>query len=253
MKIMVCVKWIGALGDDVEFIEDERRVDPDYLDYSLNEWDAYAVEEALKLRDAIGGEIIAVTVGGEDAERALVQCLAMGVDRAVRVASDGASLDSLTVGRLLAAAIRPEKPDLVLCGAQSSDAAHGATGSALAAFLGFPCATVVTKIEHNRAAGTAIVERELEGGVVDVVKIGLPAVLTIQTGLNKPRYVTLRAVQQAQKLAIEVIDAGDDVSGAPGYHIRRMYVPSGARAELIAGDARAVAARVAGLIREATA
>src|ERR1700734_3008822 len=130
MKTIVCVKWTGALGDDVEFTDDQRGVDPDYLDFALNEWDACATEEALRMRDAAdGGEVIVVTVGGEDSEKALVRCLAMGADRAVRVASDDVTLvDPIRLGQLLAAAMQGEQADLVLCGAQSSDAAQGATG-----------------------------------------------------------------------------------------------------------------------------
>ena len=118
MRIAVCVKRVGMLGDDVEFTDDGRDVDPDYLDFALNEWDRYAVEEALRLRDAHGGEVVVVSVGDEETETELRECLAMGADRAVRVWGDeleGAH-DPFVLARALAAGI--ESPDLVFCGAQ---------------------------------------------------------------------------------------------------------------------------------------
>jgi electron transfer flavoprotein beta subunit len=255
MKTIVCVKWTGALGDDVEFTDDQRGVDPDYLDFALNEWDACAIEEALRMRDAAdGGEVIVVTVGGEDSEKALVRCLAMGADRAVRVASDDVTLvDPIRLGQLLAAAMQGEQADLVLCGAQSSDAAQGATGSAVAAFLGFPCVAVVTKVEYDGSVGKARVHRELGGGVVEVVDVRTPAVLTIQTGINEPRYVTLRAIQQASQAEIRVIDAETVPLRETGYQVRRMFVPPKAQAELIVGSSEAIAQRITKLIQEARA
>jgi electron transfer flavoprotein beta subunit len=197
--------------------------------------------------------VVAITVGSEDAERALVHCLAMGADRAVRVALDGHdALDPLQVGQLLAAAVQPEQPNLVLCGAQSSDAAHGATGAVLAAVLGLPCATIVKKVEFDATAGVALVQRELEGGVIETAEIESPAVLTIQTGINEPRYVTLRAVNQARRTEIPVIPGETARPEAVGFRIRRMYVPARGRAEMIRGNPRAIAERVAELIREAT-
>jgi electron transfer flavoprotein beta subunit len=254
MRLAVCVKRVGAVGDDVEFNDSGRSVAMDYLDYALNEWDAAATEEALQLRDAAGGgEVVVVTVGDKDAEKALVQCLAMGADRAVRVASDDPDLiDPFSIAQLLAVAVQPEQPDLVLCGAQSSDAGQGATGCALAAYLDLPLATLVTKVERG-STSPIVVHRELEGGVVDVVEIQAPAVLTIQTGINEPRYVTVRAVQQAQRLAVQVIDADAAMADGPSYRVRRMYEPPKAAAQMIGGDASAIAARITTIVREALA
>ena len=253
MKIVVCVKWVGSIGDDVEFSATERSVDPDYLDFVLNQWDACATEEALRLREAAGGgEVVAVTVGGAESEKALVHCLAMGVDRVLRVKlRDDELTDPFTVGRCLALVIAPEQPDLVLCGAQSSDAAQGATGAVTAAFLDLPCATVVTHIECV-APRSLTVKRELEGGITDIVDIDGPAVLTIQTGINEPRYVTLRAIQQAQRNPIALMK-DVDATAAASYRVRRMYAPVKPRAEMIGGGAAAVAARITELVREATA
>jgi electron transfer flavoprotein beta subunit len=249
LKIVVCVKQVGALGDEVEFTDDERDVDPDYLDYALNEWDSYATEEALRLRDAAGdGEVVAVTVGDEDAEDAMRRALAMGADRGVRIWSDElAGADPITVARALADVVRSESPDLVLTGVQSSDAVQAATGTALAELLDLPRVAVVTKVEVGD--GTATVHRELEGGLVDVVEVDTPAVLTIQTGINEPRYATLRAIKQAEQKEIEVREPGD--LGTPSSRVRRMFVPpKGEGAEMLDGDASAVAQRIKEIVEE---
>jgi electron transfer flavoprotein beta subunit len=249
MKIVVCVKQVAVLGDEVEFTDDERDVDPDFFDFALNEWDSYATEEALRLREAAGdGEVVVVTVGDEEAEDAMRRALAMGADRGVRVWSDElAGADPITVARALAEAVREEAADLVLCGVQSSDAVQAATGAALAELLGLPRVAVVTKVELG--SGTATVHRELEGGLLDVLEVDVPCLLTIQTGINEPRYATLRAIKQADQKEIAVREPGD--LGPPAARVRRMYVPAkGEGAELLDGDAAAVAQRIKELVEE---
>jgi electron transfer flavoprotein beta subunit len=249
MKVVVCVKQVGSLGDEVEFTDDERDVDPDYLDYALNEWDSFATEEALRLREAAGdGEVVVLTVGDEDAEDAMRRALAMGADRGTRIWSDDlAGADPITIARALAEVVRAESPDLVLCGVQSSDAVQAATGAALAELLDLPRVAVVTKLELGD--GSATVHRELEGGLVDVVEVDTPALLTIQTGINEPRYATLRAIKQAEQKEIEVREPGD--LGTPAARVRRMFVPpKGEGAEMLDGDAAAIAARIKELVAE---
>ena len=137
MKTVVCVKQVAVLGDEVEFTDDERDVDPDYLERSLNEWDVSAVEEALRIKESLGdGEVVVVTVGDDESEEALRRCLAMGADRAIRVAAEGIDdADPLTVARGLAAVAKREEPDLVLTGVQSSDSVQASTGVMLAELL----------------------------------------------------------------------------------------------------------------------
>src|SRR4029453_17731438 len=118
MKVVVCVKQVAALGDEVEFTEDERDVDPDFLDYAVNEWDTYATEEALKLTEGSGGEVVVVSVGPEDVEECMRRCLAMGADRGIRVEAER-SLDPVQIARALAEVVRAENPDLVFTGVQS--------------------------------------------------------------------------------------------------------------------------------------
>ena len=234
MKIVVCVKQVAVLGDEVEFTGDARDVDPDYLDFALNEWDSYATEEALQIRERLGGdgdEVVVVSVGDEEVEDAMRRCLAMGADRAIRV--DYASpADPITVARLLAPVVQRESPDLVFCGVQSSDGVQATTGTALAELLDLPRVAVVTRIEWDPSAGRATVQRELEGGLVDVTEVDTPALLTIQTGINQPRYANLRAIKQAEQKEIEVVPPAEP--GEPAYRVRRMFAPpKGEGAEML--------------------
>jgi electron transfer flavoprotein beta subunit len=249
MKVAVCVKQIGALGDEVEFTDDERDVDPDYLDFALNEWDSYATEEALRLVEAAGeGEVVVVSVGDDDAEDAMRRALAMGAGRGIRIwAAELSGADPITVARALAEVVREESPDLVLCGVQSSDSVQAATGAALAELLGLPRVAVVTRLELSD--GKATVHRELEGGLVDVTEVDTPCLLTIQTGINEPRYATLRAIKQAEQKEIDVREPGE--LGEPAYRVRRMYVPpKGEGAEMLDGSPADVAQRIKEIVEE---
>jgi electron transfer flavoprotein beta subunit len=247
VKVVVCVKQVAVLGDEVEFTEDERDVDPDYLDFALNEWDTYATEEALRLVEAAGsGEVVVVSVGDEETEDCMRRCLAMGADRGIRVEAEG-RLDPIQVARALAEVVEAESPDLIFAGVQSSDSVQAATGGALAGLLGLPSVAVVTKIELGDGKATA--HRELEGGLVDVVEVDTPALLTIQTGINEPRYATLRAIKQAEEKEIDVRQASE--LGEPGYRVRKMFVPpKGEGAEMLDGGAAEVAQRIREIVQE---
>jgi electron transfer flavoprotein beta subunit len=247
VKVVVCVKQVAVLGDEVEFTDDERDVDPDYLDYALNEWDTYATEEALRLSEAAGdGEVVVVSVGPEDAEEAMRRCLAMGAHRGIRVDTDD-RLDPIQVAGALAEVVRAESPDLVFAGVQSADSVQAATGTALAELLDLPRVAVVTKIELGD--GKATVNRELEGGLLDVVEVDTPALFTIQTGINEPRYATLRAIKQAEEKEIDVRQPGD--LGEPAYRVKKMFVPpKGEGAELLNGTAADVAQKIKEIVEE---
>jgi electron transfer flavoprotein beta subunit len=250
MKIVVAVKQVAQLGDEVEFAEDEQDVDPDFLDFALNEWDSFATEEALQLRERAGGdgEVVVVSVGDEDAEDAMRRALAMGADRAIRIwGAELRGADPIRVARALADVAREESPDLVLCGVQSSDSVQAATGTALAELLGLPRVAVVTKVALGE--GVATVNRELEGGLVDVVEVETPCLLTIQTGINEPRYATLRAIKQAEQKEIDVREPGD--LGEPAYRVRRMFVPpKGEGAEMLDGSPAEIAQRIKEIVEE---
>src|SRR2546423_2224195 len=252
MKVVVCVKQVRVLGDEVGFTADGRDVDPDYLDQALNEGDACATEEALRLRERLGrGEVVAITAGPPTPEVALRRCLAMGVDRAVRVDSD--ALDPISLARALAEAVRRESPDLVLCGVQSSDSVQGATGTALAELLGLPRVAVVTRIEWG-GSGPVTMHRGLEGGLIDIVEVDTPALLTVQTGINQPRYATLRAIKQAEQKEIAVVAAGngsDPTHGVCAYRVRRMFVPpKGEGAQMLQGGPAEIARQIVDIVRE---
>jgi electron transfer flavoprotein beta subunit len=256
MKIVVPVKQVAALDDEFELLDDGSGVDPDGLEWELNEWDTFSLEAALQIRDAAGGEVIAISVGDEEAEEGLLSALAKGADRGVRIWEDGLEdLDALAVARVLGAAVSREAPDLILCGVQSSDAVNSATGIALAGVLGLPHVAVVKAISLD--GGSLTVERELEGGLVEVIRIELPALLTIQTGINEPRYATLRAIKQAREKPLVVespADLGlsaDDVAAAAGSRRRRLAPPDrGEGAEMLNGSTAAVAARIASIVEE---
>ncbi len=261
MKIVVPVKQVAALDDEFELLDDGSGVDPDFVELELNEWDAFSLEAALALREQAGGdgdEVIVVTVGAEESEEALLSCLAKGADRAVRVWSEEChDADPLAVARVLAAAVGRESPELVLCGVQSSDAVNGATGVALAGLLDLPHVAVVKHLEYAAAESTATVKRELEGGLVEILRVHTPALLTIQTGINEPRYATLRAIKQAREKPLEVttpeqlgVDA-QALNEIAGSRRRRLREPDrGAGAEMLQGSPAEIAGRIVELVRE---
>jgi electron transfer flavoprotein beta subunit len=256
VKIVVPVKQVAALDDEFELLDDGG-VDPDFVEWELNEWDTFSLEAAQQIGEAAGdAEIVVVSVGDEEAEEGLLACLAKGADRGVRVWDDALEgADALAVARVLAAAVEREGPDLVLCGVQSSDAVNGATGVALAAHLDLPHVAVVKGLEVGD--GTVTVDRELEGGLVEVLRVRLPALLTIQTGINEPRYATLRAIKQARDKPLDVIGLGDlgldddAVAAAAGGRVRRLgHHEKGEGAEMLSGSPDEIAARIAEIVRE---
>lgn len=250
-RILVAVKHAAVLGDDYAFTEDGRDVQPGYLGYVLNEWDDAALEEALLTVERIGaGEVVAVTIGPEQAEESLRKVLAKGAHRAVRVWHDSlVGADPVTVARALAGVARQEQPDLIFAGVQSSDSAHGATGMALARILGLPHAAVAVELEWDGAA-TLAVTRELEGGVRHRFGLASPAVVTIQTGINKPRYATMRMIKQAKAKPLVVLDGAAVGRDYDGYVVRRAVAPPKGRAQMIQGSGAEVAAAIAKIIRE---
>ncbi len=251
-RLLVAVKRVGELNADFTLAEGARALADEHFEYALNEWDDAALEEALLLSERIGaGEVVAVTVGPADADDILRRALAKGAHRAVRVWDESLrDADPVTIARALAGIAEQEQPDLILAGAQSADLAHGATGSVLARILGVPHAAVVLDIEW---AGdeTMTVTRELEGGMRHRFVLPAPALLTIQTGGNTPRYATMRMIKQAKKKTIAVVDGAAVGLDQAGAVVRRLYEPpKTGRAAMIEGDAAAVAKAIAGIIRE---
>ena len=260
MKILVAVKQVAALDEDFAIRDDGRDVEADFFIRDLNEWDDFSLEEAVKIKEAAGGavEVIVVSIGPQEVDESLRKCLAKGADRAIRVwdaAIEGS--DSIAIARILAAVAKREAPQMVFAGVQSSDQAFASTGIAAAAFLDWPHAAVVSSLSYSPGAKSAVFRRELEGGLLHEVELQCPAVLTIQLGINTPRYASLRSIKQAAAKPIEVLSLADvalqsaEVGEAgSSSRVRRMYIPDKGRAQLIEGDAAQQAARLAEIIRE---
>jgi electron transfer flavoprotein beta subunit len=259
MKILVPIKQVSALDEDFAVRADGRDVEEEFFIRDLNEWDDFSLETAMLIKEAATDvEVVAVTVGPEEADESLRKCLAKGADRALRVGDEAAQGgDSIATARILAAVARRESAGLVLAGVQSSDQSFAATGIAIAGFLGWPHAAVVSALEYNAGAARAVIRRELEGGVLQECEIECPAVLTIQLGIATPRYASLRAIKQAAAKPIETLSLADlklapaEVGEAgSASRVRRMYIPEKGQAQLIEGSAAEQAGRLAALIRE---
>jgi electron transfer flavoprotein beta subunit len=213
MKIAVCIKqvptreWQPRLRDDKSWIRDED------VSYEMNEPDAYALEEALRLREAHGGEVVVCSAGPTRVQQVLREALARGADRALHVEDDALGSADASVGAgALAGAMADERFDLVLTGLQSDDQGHGQTGVVLAERLGIPHSTIIMEIQVQTAEGDAAggparvrVKRELEGGWFQWLSMPLPALLTIQSGINQLRYATLRGIMAAKKKDIRKV------------------------------------------------
>ncbi len=258
MKVLVTVKEVATVEDEFEI--DGTAIDERFLGADLNEWDDYAIEAAVQLQeDGIADEVVTVTIGPEDAEQTIRQALAKGADRAIRVWDDAlADVDLLDVGaktELLQAVVEDEDPDLVLTGVQSGDDSFGATGVSLADAIDTQWAAVVNDLEVDPDAGTASVHRELEGGVEELTEIDLPAVLTIQTGINEPRYASLRGIRQAQRKPLDhqtLADLGVDDGAVDGdLELTDMYEPeTETDVTVFEGSAEETAGDLADLLRE---
>jgi electron transfer flavoprotein beta subunit len=256
MKILVPVKVVASLDEDFA-LGDDGVVAPDALDWQLNEWDSFSLEAALQLNEGEEGEIVAVTVGDERVQRGLLSCLAKGADRAIRIWDESlAGADALAIASVLAAVAREEQPELILCGVQSSDAVESATGVALAGLLDFAHVAVVTGIE--REGDRLTVQRELEGGTVELLGVSLPCLLTVQTGINEPRYASLRAIKQASTKPMRVAGLGElgldtaAMSAHAGSRTLRLKEPTkGAGATVLEGDPAEIATRIAEIVQTA--
>ncbi len=250
LRILVTVKHAASLGDEYEFTSDGLDIRGEYLEHDLNEWDDAALEQALLLIEAIGGgEVVAVSIGPEAAEKSLRKVLAKGADRAVRIWDERLSnADPVTIARAVAGVARAEEPDLILSGTQSSDHAHGSTGTALARILGVPHGSVIASVEWDGKSDMTLT-RELEGGTRHVLTMPAPAVLAIQTGTNTPRYATMRMIKQAKKKPLEVLDGASLIDGG-GYRVRKMYTPVQEKAQMLEGTAEEVAEQIATIIRD---
>jgi electron transfer flavoprotein beta subunit len=225
VKIVVCIKQVPARDSVLRLNSSATWIQDTDLSYEINEPDAYALEEALQLKEKQGGEVVVLCAGPARAGQTIREALAKGADRAVHIEDeDLGRFDPLGLARLLAAALQAEKPDLVLTGLQSDDLGYGQTGVILAEVLGLPHATIIMQVEKQN--GGIRVKRELEDGWFQHVEIPLPALLTIQSGINKLRYATLMGIKKAKSKEVKRLAAAD-LGVTPQATIRfdRVYLP----------------------------
>ena len=258
MDIIVCVKQVPEIGEaEISIDESGKDINRKDLATDINEWDNYALEEGLLLKEKQGGTLTVVTVGPESTEETLRACLAKGADRAIRLDDDRfRGSDAYTIAKILHRAIQLMKFDLILTGAQASDDSYAQVGVALAQLLGIPHAALVKKLkvenEHIR------VFRELEGGMQEVLELALPAAITIQTGINEPRYASILGIRKAMGKQIQVQNADDlglrkEEVGEEGSYtkLERLFLPpTGKRAHILEGTVEEIAEQLGEILKD---
>ena len=250
MKIVVCVKQVVTRDWPLRVDEAAHWVRDRDASFEMNEPDAYALEAALRLKEQHGGEVVVCSAGPPRVTQVLREALARGADRAIHVESDTlATADTLTVGTVLADALRPEAPDLVLTGLQSDDQGFGQTGVVVAELLGISHSTIIMEVEVS-GEGALRVKRELEGGWFQWVVLPMPSLLTIQSGINQLRYATLKGIMAAKKKEIRKVEPAAATGGSRQV-IADLYVPEkGKETRFIEGSATEAAQELARVLRE---
>ena len=239
MKIAVCIKQVPTRDWQPRLNEAKTWVRDADASYEMNEPDAYALEEGLRLKESHGGEVVVCSAGPARVSQVIREALARGADRAIHVEDDGlAAADAFAVSGALAAAMRDEQFDLVLTGLQSDDQGFAQIGVVLAERLGMPHATIIMEVKVED--GTLRVKRELEGGWFQWVAMPLPAVLTIQSGINQLRYATLKGIMAAKKKEIRKVAA---TAHASRQRIVSLYVPQKTKQTQMIGGSAAEAAK----------
>ncbi len=248
MKILVCLKQVPSRDAILRVNNASTWIEEADIGYEVNEPDVYALEEGLRLKEKLGGEVVVCTLGPARAGQAIKEALAKGADRALHLEDAAFSnLDAHATAKALAAAIRKENPDLVLTGLQSDDFGFAQTGVILAENLGLPHSTIVMEIQTE--GDHLKVKRELEGGWFQWIEMPLPAALTIQSGINKPRYATLKGIMSAKNKPLQKLTAQDlglDAEALkPRQIISRIYIPAKtAQTEFIEGNPKEIAERL---------
>jgi electron transfer flavoprotein beta subunit len=258
MKIAVCIKqvptreWQPRLNDQKTWIREQD------VSYEMNEPDAYALEESLRLREKHGGEVVVCSAGPARVQTVIREALARGADRAIHVEHDSlGTADAFVIADALAAAMKDEQFDLVLTGLQSDDQGHGQTGVILAERLGIPSSTIIMEVQVEngtaRASGgpraSVRVKRELEGGWFQWIAMPLPALLTIQSGINQLRYATLKGIMAAKKKEIRKASMPDGLQ--PSQQIVSLAVPTRSKqTQMITGSPAEAAKELVRRLRE---
>src|SRR6202163_4836395 len=240
---MVCIKQVPA--KDAPLAIAGNWIKESDIGFEMNEPDSYAREEALRLKEKHGGEVVAISMGPERCKQTIKEALAKGADRGIHIVdSEFFKLDPLGSARSLAAAIQRENFDLILTGLQSDDQGFGQTGVLLAELLDRPHATIIMQIDITDSRMK--VKRELEAGWFQWVELPLPAVLTIQSGINKVRYATLKGIMAAKKKEIATISRESlGITHEPTQRIERIYVPTKTKkTEFLTGTPKEAAAKL---------
>ena len=243
MNIIVCIKQVPA--KDAPLAIAGNWIKESDIGFEMNEPDSYALEEALRLKEKHGGEVVALSFGPERVKQTIKEALAKGADRGIHIADDNfAQLDPLGTATVLAAAIGKEKFDLLLTGLQSDDHGFGQTGVLLAALLNLAHATIIMQIDVQD--GKMKLKRELEAGWFQWIECPLPAVLSIQSGINKVRYATLKGIMAAKKKEIATVTRQSlGVVIAPTQKIEKIYVPTKTKkTEFLTGTPKEMAAKL---------
>lgn len=257
MDILVCVKHVPETAEaEIKISPNGKTIEKSGLVFDINEWDDYALEEAVRIKEKLGGTVTVITVGSEDSDSTLRKCLARGADKAIRVTDpklEGS--DSYAIAKTLHKVVKTLPFNIILTGALADDGGYTSTGPMLAELLEIPHATMIKKVELS--VDTAKVNRELEGGLEEVVDVKLPAVLTIQTGINEPRYVSIMGIRKAMQKEIKAfslaeIGLNESEAGELGSWIRidKMYVPPAEKqANFLKGTPDEVAAKIAEILK----
>ena len=250
MKILVCMKQVPQKDAPLKLNESGTWIRED-VSYEVNEPDAYALEEALRQKEKHGGEVVVITAGPVRAQQVLREALAKGADRAIHLEDPAfVTLDAANIARAFAAAIKDEKFDMVFTGLQSDDFGFAQTGVILAELLNWPHATIIMQIEKSEAG--IKVKRELEAGYFQYVEMPLPAVLTIQSGINKLRYATLIGIKQAKNKPLRKVTMAEVQSSlSPNLKkVEKLYVPlKTKKTEMLEGPAAEVARKLVDKLR----
>ncbi len=256
MKTFVCIKYVPDTSEaEVKVNSEGTAVESSRFSFDINDADNYAVEEAVQIQEKNEGAVTVLSIGPKESEVMIRMAMAKGCDDAVRIEDARiAAFDPLMVAKVLAGAIKGQEFDLVLTGCMAADDGQMATGVALAEELGVPHAAMVKKVEI--LDGKVKVHRELEGGLMEVVEVTLPAVLTIQTGINEPRYAPIRGIRAAQKKELKVVNldelgvaAGEVDADASKIVLEKLYIPEVvSSAEFIEGEPDEKAEKLASIL-----
>jgi len=254
MDIVVCIKRVSDTADVVKIDASNKDIEKERLTFKLNDWDEYALEGAVQLKEKHGGAITAVTVGPKEWDDVLRRALAMGADRAVRVDEEVVIDDPYIVAKILEAVIRNLSYDLILFGAQSEDFGSGQLGVMVAELLGIPHASLVVSLEIKDL--TARIRRELEAGIMELYAVKLPALFTIQTGMNQPRYISMMGIKKALSKELQVLSLAElglsREQFVPRVNMERLELPSeGKRAEFLSGTPDETIEKLTGILRNA--